>query len=225
MKDLLSHPLFGLVLTILTYQLGIVISRRVRSPFINPYLISVASTIVILLATGITLDQYMVGGNLIGMFLSPATAVLAVSIYRQKAVLQQYFWPLTTGCLVGSIISMTSVVLICRLFDVEKAVEAALIPKSVTTAIAIEIARSRDGIVAITIVSVLITGMVGAILAPKLIKWLRIDDPVVAGVAIGTSSHAIGTTKAIELGEVQGAMSGLSIGIAGLLTALLTIFF
>jgi len=120
---------------------------------------------------------------------------------------------------------MTSVLVICRLFDVEKAVEAALIPKSVTTAIALEIARSRDGILAITIVSVLITGMVGAILAPKLIKWLRIDDPVVAGVAIGTSSHAIGTTKAIELGEVQGAMSGLSIGIAGLLTALLTIFF
>jgi len=225
MSAWLSHPLFGLVLTILTYQVGIQISSRVQSPFANPYLISVVSTIGILQITGITLDQYMVGGDLIGMFLPPATAVLAVSIYRQKKILQQYFWPLVIGCLAGSVASMTSVLLICRLFQVEKAVESALLAKTVTTAIAIEISRSRGGIIAVTIVAALMTGMVGAILAPKLIKWLRIDDPVIAGVAIGTSSHAIGTTKAIELGEVQGAMSGLSIGIAGLITALLSIFF
>lgn len=225
MSELLSHPLFGLLITILAYLFGVHASRRIRSPFANPFLIAVFAIIVFLQITGITLVEYMVGGNMITLFLVPATAVLAVSIYRQKEILKQYFWPLIIGCLAGSITAMTSVLILCRLFMVEKAVESSLLPKSITTAIAIEIARSRGGVVAITIVATLITGVTGAILAPKLIKWLRIDDPVIAGVAIGTSSHAVGTTKAIELGEVQGAMSGLSIGVAGLITALLTVFF
>ena len=113
----------------------------------------------------------------------------------------------------------------CRAFRLDDSLTAALIPKSVTTAIAVEIARARGGIVAITIAAVLFTGFVGAIFAPTLIKIMKIKDPVIAGVAIGTSSHALGTSKAIEIGEVEGAMSSLSIGIAGLITALLTLLF
>lgn len=225
MSEWLSHPFFGIVLTIVTFQIGMVISRRVRSPFVNPMVISISSIIILLLATGITLEQYMAGGRFVLLMLAPATAVLAVSIYRQKAVLKQYFWPLVMGCLAGSLTSMGSVWLICRLLDIDQAIAASILPKTVTTAIAVEISRSNGGIVAITVVSVFITGLMGAILSPTLIKWLKIKDPVIAGVAIGTSSHAMGTAKAIELGEIQGAMSGLSIGIAGLITALLAVFF
>ncbi len=225
MNEWLSHPFFGLVLTILTYQIGIVISRRIRSPFVNPFIISIVSISVLILSTGMTLDQYMAGGSLILLMLAPATAVLAVSIYRQKEVLKHYFWPLVIGCLAGSLTSMGSVWLICRLLKIDQTIEVSMLPKTVTTAIAVEISRTNGGIVAITVVSVFITGLMGAILSPTLIKWLKIDDPVIAGVAIGTSSHAMGTSKAIELGEVQGAMSGLSIGIAGLITALLSIIF
>lgn len=225
MNVLFSHPLFGIVVSIIAFQIGILVSRSLRSPLVNSFLVAVIVTIAFLQIFGIPLDEYLVGGNMILMLLAPATAVLAVSIYRQIAILKQYFWPLIVGCLVGSITSMTSVVLLCRLFGLDRQIEASLIPKSVTTAIAIEIARTRGGIVAVTMVGVLLTGIAGTILAPLMIKLFHIDDPVIAGVAIGVSSHAIGTTKAIELGEIQGAMSGLSIGVAGLMTALLTLLF
>jgi predicted murein hydrolase (TIGR00659 family) len=225
MNIIFSHPLFGIVISIIAFQIGILVSRLLRSPLVNTFLVAVIVIITFLRIFGIPLDQYLVGGNMISLFLAPATAVLAVSIYRQFAILKQYFWPLIVGCFVGSITSMTSVVLLCRLFGLDRQIEASLIPKSVTTAIAIEISRTRGGIIAVTMVGVLLTGITGAMLAPKLIKLLRIHDPVIAGVAIGVSSHAIGTTKAIELGEIQGAMSGLSIGVAGLMTALLTLLF
>jgi predicted murein hydrolase (TIGR00659 family) len=225
MNIIFSHPLFGIVISIIAFQIGILASRLLRSPLVNTFLVAVIVIITFLRIFGIPLDQYLVGGNMISLFLAPATAVLAVSIYRQFAILKQYFWPLIVGCFVGSITSMTSVVLLCRLFGLDRQIEASLIPKSVTTAIAIEISRTRGGIIAVTMVGVLLTGITGAMLAPKLIKLLRIHDPVIAGVAIGVSSHAIGTTKAIELGEIQGAMSGLSIGVAGLMTALLTLLF
>lgn len=225
MMTLTAHPLFGLFLSIAAYWLSLKFARRVRTPIANPLLVATIIIIALLKIFNIPLENFMAGGAMINLMLLPATAVLAVSIYRQIDVLKHYFWPLVVGCLVGSVTSMTSVWLMCRAFRLEDRLTAALIPKSVTTAIAVEIARARGGIVAITIVAVLFTGMIGAVFSPALIRLLRIDDPVIAGVAIGTSSHALGTSKAIELGEVQGAMSGLSIGIAGLITALLTLFF
>ncbi len=225
MMALTAHPLFGLAVSVGAYWLGLKVARWLKTPLANPLLVATIAIIALLKGLGIPLENYMAGGSMINLMLLPATAVLAVSIYRQIDVLRQYFLPLVAGCLAGSITSMTSVWLMCRAFRLDERLTAALIPKSVTTAIAVEIARTRGGIVAITIAAVLFTGMVGAIFAPALIRLFRVHDPVIAGVAIGTSSHALGTTKAIELGEIQGAMSSLSIGIAGLITAVLTLFF
>jgi predicted murein hydrolase (TIGR00659 family) len=225
MMTLTAHPLFGLFISFAAYMLSMLFAKRVKHPLANPLLISTIIIIALLKWLNIPLENYMVGGSMINLMMLPAIAVLAVSIYRQAAVLKAYFWPLVIGCLVGSITSMTSVWLMCRTFQLDDSLTAALIPKSVTTAIAVEIARARGGIVAITIVAVLFSGFVGAIFAPTLIRIMKIKDPVIAGVAIGTSSHALGTSKAIEIGEVEGAMSSLSIGIAGLITALLTLLF
>lgn len=225
MMALTAHPLFGLAVSVGAYWLGLKVARWLKTPLANPLLVATIAIIALLKGLGIPLENYMAGGSMINLMLLPATAVLAVSIYRQIDVLRQYFLPLVAGCLAGSITSMTSVWLMCRAFRLDERLTAALIPKSVTTAIAVEIARTRGGIVAITIAAVLFTGMVGAIFSPALIRLFRVHDPVIAGVAIGTSSHALGTTKAIELGEIQGAMSSLSIGIAGLITAVLTLFF
>ena len=200
MMTLTSHPLFGLFISFAAYMLSMQFAKRFKHPLANPLLIATIMIIALLKWLNIPLENYMVGGAMINLMMLPAIAVLAVSIYRQAGVLKEYFWPLVSGCLAGSITSITSVWLMCRAFRLDDSLTAALIPKSVTTAIAVEIARARGGIVAITIAAVLFTGFVGAIFAPTLIKIMKIKDPVIAGVAIGTSSHALGTRKAIEIG-------------------------
>ena len=128
------------------------------------------------------------------------------------------------SCLVGSASSMGSILLLCRLFGLDAAMTASLLPKSVTTPIAISVSQAHGGIGPITVVAVLITGIFGSIAAPLLIKLFRVKDPMTAGLAIGASSHAVGTSKALELGETEGAMSGLAIGVCGLITVVLSLF-
>ena len=166
----------------------------------------------------------MAGGDIISLFLAPATAVLALSIYSQLEILKKHFLPILLGCLAGAVVSMTSAAGLCIAFGLDKSLTAAMIPKSVTTPIAMEISRQHGGLVAVTVAAVIFTGILGAILSPLLIKIFRISHPVAQGVAIGASSHAVGTTKAVELGEIQGAMSGISIGVSGIITVLLSLF-
>ena len=157
------------------------------------------------------------------MFLTPATCMLALSIYRQADKLKKNLIPILAGTLVGSIVSMTSVMLLCNVFQLDEAMAYSLIPKSVTTPIAMDVSASLGGIVPITIAAVIITGIIGAVLAPTLIKVFKITDPVVRGIAIGTSSHALGTSKALEIGEVEGAMSGIALGLCGIITVILSL--
>ena len=152
--------------------------------------------------------------------MAPATASLAVSIYRQLPLLKKNLLPVLAGCGTGSLASMGSVWLLCRLFRLDEALTASLLPKSVTTPIAIEIASQYGGIPSITVAIVVLTGILGAAAAPALIRLFRIRNPVEAGLAIGTCSHAVGTSKALELGEAEGAMSSIAIGVSGLLTVL-----
>ena len=154
------------------------------------------------------------------MFLAPATACLAVAVYTKLQILKQYWFPILVGCVAGSAASMGSVYLLCRLFGLEESLTVSLLPKSVTTPIAVSIAEPAGGMVPITVVAVIFTGILGGIFAPLLIRLFRVADPVAAGLAIGASSHAVGTSKAIELGEIEGAMSGLAIGICGIITVL-----
>ena len=225
MNNILFNPLFGIALSILAFSIGLFLNKISNSPLLNPLLVAIAFVIIVLSIFQIPFTSYQEGGSVISMFLAPATTVLGYSIYHQAKILKKYFWPILAGCLTGSITSITSVYLLCQLFGLDKKLTASLIPKSVTTPIAMEISGQLNGIQAVTVAVVVITGILGAVLAPLLIKVFHIDNEIAQGIAIGSCSHAVGTSKAVELGEVQGAMSGLAIGISGILTVIISLFF
>ena len=177
-----------------------------------------------LAAFDIPYERYAQGGDFIKLMLGPVTAVLALNIYNQRSILKQYFIPVLVGCTVGSLTSMGSVLLLCRLLQTERFLTASLLPKSVTTAIAIGIAESQGGVGGIAAAAVMVAGLTGAVLAPKLSKLFRVTDPVAEGLAIGSCSHALGTAKAMEIGQVQGAMSSIAICVCGILTSVLALF-
>lgn len=220
MNDFVTSPFFGIVLCIGTYAVGLWINRKTKSPIANPLMIAIALVIVILSVFHIPLEDFNQGGDLIAFFLIPATAALALSIYRQVWLLKRNFLPIIIGSAVGSLVSMGSVYGLCRLFRLDDVLTQSLIPKSVTTPIAMDLSIQLGGEPSITVAAVVVTGIVGAIFAPSLIRLFRVDNSIAAGVAIGTCSHALGTTKALEIGEVEGAMSGIAIGVSGILTVL-----
>lgn len=224
MNDLFTSPFFSVVLCIFAYSLGVYLNRITKSPVANPLLIAIIISIGVLKTLGITFEQFNEGASIITLFLAPATACLAVSIYAKREVLKKYWIPIISGTVIGSLASISSVILLCRFWKLTPELTASMIPKSVTTPIAIEIASSRGGIGAVTVAAVIFTGILGAVFAPIFIKILKIKNPIAQGVAIGTSSHAVGTSKAIEMGEVQGAMSGIAIGLAGIATVVIALF-
>lgn len=223
MNEIISSPLFSIFLCIIAYKAGLLLQQKTKLALANPLLIAILLVIAFLTITGISLDQFNEGASFISMFLTPATCMLALSIYRQADKLKKNFIPILAGTLVGSIVSITSVLLLCSLFGLEDSITHSLIPKSVTTPIAMDVSSSLGGIVPITIAAVIITGIIGAVLAPTLIKVFKIKNPIVRGIAIGTSSHALGTSKALEIGEVEGAMSGIALGLSGIITVLLAL--
>lgn len=224
MSELFASPFFGISLSVLTFLAGVELRKRTRLELCNPLLVAVVLVAAVLLICRIPYEDYNQGGAVINMFLAPATACLAVSIYTRIQTLKENWLPILVGCAAGSLTSMGSIYLLCRLFRLDEAVTASLLPKSVTTPIAISVSQSLGGIQAITMMAVLITGILGSISAPLLIRVFRVKDPVAAGLAIGACSHAIGTSKALELGETEGAMSGLAIGVCGIFTVIFALF-
>lgn len=224
MKELLASPYFGIFLSIAAYALGCGLNRKFRTPLCNPLLIAIVLVVGVLLVFRIPYEAYNAGGEIISLFLAPATACLAVGIYAKLAVLKQYWLPILVGAVAGSASSMLSVYALCNLLGLDEQLTVSLIPKSVTTPIAVGIVESAGGLTPITVVAVIVTGILGAILAPAMIRLFRISDSVAAGLAIGACSHAVGTSKAVELGEVEGAMSGLAIGVCGVVTVVLSLF-
>lgn len=222
MNELWTSPFFGIALSILTFWIGVKIQTRLKSVLLNPLLIAILLIVLLLSLFKIPYESYNEGGAVINMFLAPATACLAVSIYTRIQILKKNWLPILVGCTVGSLSSMGSVWLLCHLFGLDEAMTASLLPKSVTTPIAVGVCQSHQGIVPVTVIAVIFTGILGSILAPYLIRLFRIVDPITAGLSIGACSHAIGTSKALELGETEGAMSGLAIGICGLVTVIVS---
>lgn len=220
MIQMFESPLFGVVLSIFAFEIGVWINKKTGWAAANPLLIAILLVVAFLSAFQIPLEAYQNGGDFISLFLAPATASLAISIYNQISLLKKNLLPVLIGCAAGSITSMGSVYLLCKLFRLDERLTAALLPKSVTTPIAIEIAAQNGGLVPVTVAMVVLTGILGAVAAPALIRLFRVKNPVEAGLAIGTSSHAVGTSRALELGEAEGAMSSIAIGVSGLLTVL-----
>ena len=223
MEEIVYSPYFGIALSILAFGIGVKLHQKWKTPLCNPLIVGIVLVAAVLLLFKIPYEAYNVGGEIINMFLAPATACLAVAVYSKLAILKQYWLPILVGCTAGSTASMASVYAMCRLFHLDESLQVSLLPKSVTTPIAVSVAESAGGVVPITVVAVIFTGILGSIVAPLLIRLFRVSDPVAAGLAIGASSHAMGTSKAIELGEVEGAMSGLAIGICGMITVLLSL--
>ena len=221
MLDVLASPLVGICIGLGTYWVGLQVKKYTSSPLLNPLIIATALTILLIQLTPLTLDQYQVGGNFIIAFMTPAMATLAMQMYKYKQVLQTNFWPIVIGCLAGSIMAMGSVYLLCYLLIDDLRLMISLLPKSVTSPVALSLAELYGGIGAIAMAGVLFTGIFSAVLTPFLIKLCRLKDPVAIGAAFGTSGHVLGTTKAIEMGPVEGAISGIAIGITGLWTSIL----
>lgn len=221
MTDLLSSSTFWMAVSIGCYALGVKIQQKTGSALCNPLLIAAVLVGGLMVLTGTAYSTYAASSALISFFLTPATVALAVPIYRKLDILQKNLAPILAGALVGSLTSIGSVLLFSRLFGLSGQTTRSLVPKSVTTPIAVALSDLLGGLSSITAISVVFTGIVGAILLPAFLKCIGVRNPVQMGLSIGTAAHAVGTSRAIELGETEGAMSGLAIGIAGLLTALL----
>ena len=221
MSAIINSPLFGILLTLVAFEIGVLISQKFKYSFLNPLLIGNILIVGFLLITGVSLESYNVGGDYISVMLSPATVVLAVPLYRQIQKLRQFWKPILAGIFAGSITAMTCVIVAGKLLGLTKVLTLSLLPKSVTIPMGSVISEQIGGIPSVTIIAITVTGITGAVTAPAVCRFCHIKHKVAQGIAIGTASHALGTTKAMEMGEVQGAMSGLAIGIAGLFTAVI----
>ena len=225
MSELFRSPFFGITLTVAAYALGMKLQKKSGLVICNGLVLAALMIIALLTVFHIPYEDYYVGGSMVNLFLSPATVCVAMSVYAKRDVLKRNLVPVLVGCTVGAAASVLSVWVLCRAFGLDKALTASLLPKSVTTPIATAISQSHGGIVSITAVAVIFTGILGSLCAPLMMRLLRVKDPVEAGLGIGACSHALGTAKAIELGQTEGAMSGIAIGLCGIVTTVLALFF
>lgn len=218
---LIGSQLFLLTFTIGIYMLSLWLFRRTRVGLLHPLITSAAVIIVFLLATGISYEQYHNATALIDFMLGPSVVALGYAMYRQIEQLKANAVSIVTSVVVGSVVGIVSVIAIIRLFGSGQAVEASLVPKSVTTPIAISIAERAGGIGSLTAIVVILTGVFGSIVGPFVLRKLNIRSKIAKGLALGSAAHGVGTAKAMEMGAVEGAVSGLAIGLMGLVTALL----
>lgn len=225
MSAWVQSPFFGITLTVFAYWIGVTIQKKTKLAICNSILIAMLVIWATLSVCNISFADYHIGGDYIHLMLGPATTCMAVSIYSKRELLKKNLLPVLAGCVAGVLASFVSIVAMSRLFGLDQTMMMSLIPKSVTTPIATAISGAQGGIVSITVAAVIVTGTMGNLTAPMLVKLFRIKDPMAAGLGIGACSHAVGTAKAIEMGETEGALSSLAIGICGIMTAVLALSF
>ena len=208
----------GVVLSIIMYGFGVWLRDKTKIDALNPLLISIASIIVFLLVFHVDYENYKQSAQYLSYLLTPATVALAIPLYKQLEILKKNIKAILIGVLSGVLTSLGSVLLLSRLFGLD-------LPKSITTAIGMGISQELGGYVTISVAVIIITGILGNVIAVSFCRLLRIKSPVSRGLAIGTASHAIGTAKAMTMGEIEGAMSSLAIVVSGLMTVILASFF
>ena len=218
---LMQLSLFPLVLTIGCYQIGLWCQKKWKSPLFNPILIGMVLVIGVLLVTKVPNAHYQAGTAHMTWLLTPATVCLALPLYEHVKTLKKSLPAILIGITAGTLTSLVFVFVLCRIFGLDKALTVSMLPKSVTSAFGMALSEANGGYGALTTAAIVITGVLGALIGSVLCKLFRITDPVAQGVAFGTASHVGGTTRALELGSLQGAVSSLSLAIAGLLTAVL----
>lgn len=212
---IIKSPYFGILLSLVMYIIGLKIAGKLKSPLANPLLIAMILVIAFLKIFNISYEDFNIGGKFISFLIAPATVAMIINLYKNIDLLKKNLLPVIIGVVAGVFTSVLSVYLMSKLFGLDDILRISIVPKSLTTAIGSALSEEYGGIVPITIVCMVITGIGGAVIAPTVMKVAKIKDPIAQGVGIGTTSHAVGTSKAIQMGEIQGAMSGLSIALAG----------
>ena len=213
--------LAAVVVTLGAYQIGLWCQKKWKNPLCNPILIAVLLVIGFLLLTRIPNDTYQTGTKLMGWLLTPATVCLALPLYRQVKILKKDLLAILVGVAAGTVASLGCIFLLGWAFGLDRQLLVSLLPKSITTAMGIALADQADGIQSLTAAAIIITGILGSLMGSLLCKLFHIKHPIAQGVAFGTASHVIGTSRATELGDLQGAVSSLSLAAAGILTAVL----
>ena len=221
MSDFLnSSSYFGVTVCIIGYALGVFLKKKLKLGLLNPLLVSIIFAILVIRIFGVDYENFSQSAKCLSYLLTPATVCLAVPLYQQLSILKQHFSAVLLGILAGVFSRLGSVLGMAALFGLDHTYYVTLLPKSIPTAIGIGLSEELGGIPTITVAVIVVTGILGNVIGERICRLFHIEEPVAVGLAFGTSSHAIGTSKALELGEIQGAMSSLSIAVSGLLTVI-----
>lgn len=216
---------FGLFISVGAYFVGWLLNKKFKKDFINPLIIAVIIVIAFVLISGMDFEAYDRQASFLSYLLTPATICLAIPLYKQLGILKNNLAAVSVAVVSGAVAAMLSVLAVSLAFGVTHEIYVSLLPKSITTAIGMGVSEELGGVQEITVAVIVVTGVVGAMIGKPLCKLLRISHPVAVGLAFGVAAHAVGTSKALEIGEIEGAMSGLAIVITGMLTVILSPLF
>ena len=208
----------GVVISLLAYEIGLFLKNKTKKAMFNPLLISIILVMIFLLVFGVDYENYNSSAKYLSYLLTPATVSLAIPLYQQLEQLKKNFGAIMLGILSGVLTSLITILLMSMMFGLSHEEYVTLLPKSITTAIGMGVSEELGGYVTISVAVIIITGILGNMIGEAVCKWVRIKSPVAKGLALGTSSHAIGTARAMEMGEIEGAMSSLAIVVSGLCT-------
>ena len=226
MSNFLSNSIFfGVLLCLLSYQAGVFLRQKTKIAAFNPLLISIIIVIFVLVMFNIKFEDFYKGSKYISFLLTPATVALAIPLYSKLTLLKSNFKAIMSGLIAGVLTSLVSIFVMSLLFGLSHENYVSMLPKSITTAIGIGVSEELGGISTITTAVIIVTGVFGNVSADIVYKVFNIKNPIAKGIGLGSSAHAIGTSKALEMGETEGAMSSLSIAVAGIITVIFASFF
>ncbi|EJZ70169.1 LrgB family protein [Lachnoanaerobaculum sp. OBRC5-5] len=226
MSNFLSNSIFfGVLLCLLSYQAGVFLRQKTKIAAFNPLLISIIIVIFVLVMFHIKFEDFYKGSKYISFLLTPATVALAIPLYSKLTLLKSNFKAIMSGLIAGVLTSLISIFIMSLLFGLSHENYVSMLPKSITTAIGIGVSEELGGISTITTAVIIVTGVFGNVSADIVYKIFNITNPIAKGIGLGSSAHAIGTSKALEMGETEGAMSSLSIAVAGIITVIFASFF
>ena len=226
MSNFLSNSIFfGVLLCLLSYQAGVFLRQKTKIAAFNPLLISIIIVIFVLVMFNIKFEDFYKGSKYISFLLTPATVALAIPLYSKLALLKSNFKAIMSGLIARVLTSLISIFVMSLLFGLSHENYVSMLPKSITTAIGIGVSEELGGVSTITTAVIIVTGVFGNVSADIVYKIFNITNPIAKGIGLGSSAHAIGTSKALEMGETEGAMSSLSIAVAGIITVIFASFF
>ena len=226
MSNFLSNSIFfGVLLCLLSYQAGVFLRQKTKIAAFNPLLISIIIVIFVLVMFNIKFEDFYKGSKYISFLLTPATVALAIPLYSKLALLKSNFKAIMSGLIAGVLTSLISIFVMSLLFGLSHENYVSMLPKSITTAIGIGVSEELGGVSTITTAVIIVTGVFGNVSADIVYKVFNITNPIAKGIGLGSSAHAIGTSKALEMCETEGAMSSLSIAVAGIITVIFASFF